>query len=463
MLAELPDMLAGFPLFAAVPRAQLVWFVAASSLRELAAGQRLLAPGDAIEHTYVLLRGTVHLFEPLRPAVDILLLQPGDATGYLPFSRIKTAGGVMQASESSTVLAFPKIRTQELAAQHFELTQALVSVMTSRVRETTAQQQQNEKMMALGKLSAGLAHELNNPIAALASTTEALRRQAAGLPAVLGQLLVLAATPAHAEAAAGLFAGATAAVLARLVRAELEDELADWLAEHRVPEAGPLSELLAERGVALAALDALAARVPAAALGPLLQWAGAHEHTRRLLDEAREATGRMTQLIRSVKVYTHMDQAPDKVPVDLHEGIRNTLALLAHKFRQLGVRLEEAYEPALPPVPLLVGEMNQVWTNLLDNALDAVEGVAGATVRVHTRRDREFAHIIVSDNGGGIPPAVQARIFDPFFTTKAPGRGTGLGLDLVQRIVRQHGGAIKVRSQPGHTAFEIHLPIAAAP
>ncbi|WP_165768401.1 sensor histidine kinase [Hymenobacter amundsenii] len=459
MLPELPDILAEFPLFTAVPRPQLVWFVAASSVRELAAGEQLLGPGEAIEHTYVLLHGSIHLFEPLRPAVDVLLLEPGGTTGYLPFSRIKTAGVVMQASEPSAVLAFPKSRTQELAAQHFELTQALVSVMTTRARETTAQQQQNEKMMALGKLSAGLAHELNNPIAALASTTEALRRQAVGLPTVVRQLLALVATPAHADAAANVFVAQPAAPSSRLALAALEDELTDWLDEREVPEAGPLAELLAERGVTEAALDRLAAQVPAAALAPLLRWASAHEQTLRLLNEAREASSRVTQLIRSVKVYTHMDQAPDKVAVDLHEGLRNTLALLAHKFRQLDVRLEEQYEPELPPVPLLVGEMNQVWTNLLDNALDAVEGVAGATVRVQTRHDRDFAQVLISDNGGGIPPDVQARIFDPFFTTKAPGRGTGLGLDVVQRIVRQHGGSVKMTSQPGRTAFEVCLPI----
>jgi signal transduction histidine kinase len=453
------DTLAAYPLFAQVPRPQLAWLLAHAERQDLAAGQQLHGMGDVIGHTYIVLRGELRLFDPQQPGYGIIRYEPGTAAGYLPFSRMTTTKGVSQATQPTTILALPRGLTQEMANQHFELTQALVGVMTTRVRDTTAVHQQNERMVALGKLSAGLAHELNNPIGAVASTVDYLNRHAQALPALTIELLAAHVAPEALAAAQALFAPvAPAPTLTRLARANLEDDLTDWLFDRQVPQAEALAEQLAEVGCTEAQLAAAARPVPPAQLALALQWAYHGQQLQRLATDAREAAGRVAELVRSIKTYTHMDQSAAPQAVDLNEGLRNTCRLLAHKFREAGVVLEQELDPNLPPLIVLVGELNQVWTNLLDNALDALRGQPGAQVRVATRYDPDFVQVTVTDNGPGMPAEVQSQVFVPFFTTKPPGQGTGLGLDLVQRIVRQHRGAVRVASEPGHTEFEVCLP-----
>ncbi|NML64382.1 GHKL domain-containing protein [Hymenobacter sp. RP-2-7] len=455
--------LAGYPLFAQVPRPQLAWLLATAERQELAAGQQLHGLGDPVDHTHVVLHGELRLFDPQHPGHGIIRYEPGQVSGYLPFSRMTTAKGVAQAVLPSTILALPRRLTQQMAAQHFELTQALVGVMTTRVRETTAVHQQNERMVALGKLSAGLAHELNNPIGAVASAVGYLSRHTQALPDLTTQLLAARAAPEALGVAQALFApAAPPAPLGRLARATLEEDLADWLLDHDVPQPEALAEQLAEVGCTEAQLAAAARQVPAAQLALGLQWAYHGQQLQRLAADAREAAGRVAELVRSIKTYTHMDQSPAPQAVDLNEGLRTTCRLLAHKFREAGVQLQQELDPALPLVLVLAGELNQVWTNLLDNALDALRGQPGALVRVASRHDPNFVQVTITDNGPGIPTELQSQVFMPFFTTKPPGQGTGLGLDLVQRITRQHGGAVRATSRPGYTEFEVCLPRQAA-
>jgi signal transduction histidine kinase len=457
------DLLASYPLFAQVPRPQLAWLLENAERLELAPGAQLHGLGDPVNHAHIVLRGESRLFDPQHPEYGILRYEPGMVSGYLPFSRMTVAKGIVQVVQPSTVLALPRHLMQEMAAHHYELTQALVGVMTSRVRETTATYQQNERMVALGKLSAGLAHELNNPIGAVASTVDYLSRHSQALPELTTQLLADGATPAALTAALGLFATtAPAPGLSRLARANLEEDLADWLHDHDMPEADALAEALADAGCTEARLAEVARQIPAAQLGTGLRWAYHAQQLQRLAADAREAAGRVAELVRSIKTYTHMDQSPAPQPVSLSDGLTTTCRLLAHKFREAGVELVQEFAPDLPLVSALPGELNQVWTNLLDNALDALRGQPGAQVRVATRFDSNFVQATVTDNGPGIPAEVQSQVFLPFFTTKPPGQGTGLGLDLVQRIVRQHGGAVRATSRPGHTEFEVCLPRQAA-
>ncbi|WP_426061827.1 sensor histidine kinase [Hymenobacter sp. B1770] len=453
------DTLAAYPLFAQVPRPQLAWLLGNAERQELTSGQQLHGLGDVVTHTHVVLKGELRLFDPQHPGHGIIRYEPGMVSGYLPFSRMTTAKGVAQATQATTILAIPRHLTQHMAAHYFELTQALVGVMTTRVRETTAVHQQNERMVALGKLSAGLAHELNNPIGAVASTVDYLNRHAQFLPDLTIQLLAVHAAPEALTASLALFKPTVPLPsLSRLSRASLEDDLAEWLADREVPLADSLAEQLAEAGCTEVALASVARQLPGVQLSLALHWAYHSQQLQQLAADAREAASRVAELVSSIKTYTHMDQSPDPQDVNLNEGLRNTCRLLSHKFREAGVEFQQELDSGLPLVKALAGELNQVWTNLLDNALDALRSQPGAQVRVATRHDPNFVQVTVTDNGPGIPTEVQSQIFVPFFTTKAPGQGTGLGLDLVQRIVRQHGGAVRVDSRPGHTEFEVCLP-----
>ncbi|MEM9390845.1 MAG: HAMP domain-containing sensor histidine kinase, partial [Bacteroidota bacterium] len=191
---------------------------------------------------------------------------------------------------------------------------------------------------------------------------------------------------------------------------------------------------------------------------PVINWLNQVLTTEKLVNEIEDASQRINDLVLSVKSYTHMDQAPEKHPVDIHKGIHNTLTMLKHKIGKGGIEVETILSE-LPAVPLFVSEMNQVWTNLIDNAIDAMEDSNTKKLNIETLRDGDFVNINITDSGKGIPEDILDKIFDPFFTTKPVGKGTGLGLDVVQQIISQHNGAIKVNSKPGKTTFNICLPI----
>lgn len=219
-----------------------------------------------------------------------------------------------------------------------------------------------------------------------------------------------------------------------------------------------LAETFVSAGLAPADLDAIAGLIPAAALPDVVAWLETSLAADRLLHEIDAASARISELVASVKSYSHMDRAADKQPVDVRQGLDTTLTMLGHRLRQKHIRLERTFEDDLPEIQGFPGELNQVWTNLIDNAIDAMD--EGGTLRVQATRDGAVVCVRITDDGHGIPPEIQARIFEPFFTTKGVGEGTGLGLDLVQRIVReQHGGEVHVASEPGRTVFSIELPV----
>jgi signal transduction histidine kinase len=339
----------------------------------------------------------------------------------------------------------------------------LVSLMTDRVRESTRLTQQREKMMALGKLSAGLAHELNNPATAVRRNADALDEQLARLPE-LTRMLLVHGIDAQALERAGAWLTSLKARAAfdaspgAVERSRLEQQVETWLEEHGVSESWTLVEPIVAAGLRPEDLQRLTEGVAVAALSDLITWLAGIIGAQSLARDIRTASGRITELVGSVKIYSHMDRAGDRELTDLREGIDSTLVMLGHKLKVKNIALERSYAPDLPPVSAFAGELNQVWTNLADNAIDAMTD--NGTLRVETARDGGTAVVRVIDNGAGIPPDVQSRIFEAFFTTKALGEGTGLGLDIVQRIVaQQHGGTVEVQSEPGRTVFTVRLPI----
>jgi PAS domain S-box-containing protein len=318
-----------------------------------------------------------------------------------------------------------------------------------------------EKMAALGKLSAGLAHELNNPAAAAQRAGAQLTEASIRLDAALAELQQQGLTAEQWQLLRGFFADFDQpAPKGRPTEiSRLEDEMEEWLEDNGVEDGWELAAALVQEGVKPKSLDALIGAIPAAALKPALTWLAESGTTKELADVVTRSTQRISDLVAAVKAYTYMDRAIEQV-VDIHDGLETTLVIFGHRLRNMTINRE--YDRSLPQIRALGSGLNQVWTNILDNALDAVEEQGTITIRTKALADDRIA-IEIEDDGPGIPEEHLTRVFEPFFSTKAQGEGTGLGLDTVWRIVtEEHDGAVEVESRPGRTLFRVTLPVRAA-
>lgn len=448
-----------------VPADQLQWWIDNSRHYEIPENEFLVKQGAPTTGTHVIISGRVQLYISQKSGMqNLAVLVAKDISGYLPFSRglINTIDG--RALTTTQLMTFPFERMNELIHAHFELTQALVHIMSSRVRDSTILQQQNEKMMALGKLSAGLAHELNNPASAIvrgsASLLKHLKLQPETFKAVTSIRMGAEELDKANTRLFQVLARQEKPVLTMMQRTTLEDDFADCLESHGVANARELAENFVEYGFTCDDMDDFSELIPAEYLSPILNWINNNLVTERLVNDLQEASQRIEKLVGAIKNFTHMDRGRDKEYADIHSGIQNTLTMLAYRFAKGNVQLVEDYDTSLPKVKVFVGELNQVWTNMIDNALDAMEVNKTGRLEIKTRRDRDDVEVSIIDNGPGIPEDIKNRIFEPFFTTKEIGKGTGLGLDVVSRIAKQHGGSLKVDSVPGRTAFVLCFPIA---
>jgi len=337
----------------------------------------------------------------------------------------------------------------------------LVGIMSDRVRDVTAADQQRDKLMALGKLSAGLAHELNNPAAGAT-------RAANDLIAVLAELraadLRLCRHEFTTEQHNALRSFETEAIehntnapqLNSLEQSDLEDSLTTWLEDHSIPDPWKLSNNLVEAGIDAPALDRLLEQTGESAFADVLARINAQLAAAKLAREIKTGTARISELVGAIKEYSYMDQASVQ-EVDIHKGLESTLLILKYKLRKKNISLTREYADDLPRIKAFGSELNQVWTNLIVNAVDAMK--EGGTLKVRTRKEPTDVMVEIRDNGSGIPESVRTHIFEPFFTTKPVGEGTGLGLDTVARIVRRHRGNIRFESRPGDTCFQVRLPL----
>jgi len=456
------------PAFAELAANQRAWLAEHGEVTGYESGQPVFELGDVAEHMIAVLEGAIEIvFNVGGQLVPFVTQRPGTVSGLLPFSRMRSFSGSGRAVGPTRLYRIHQSFFEEMLHRAPSLGPVLVSMMTDRVRETTRLAQQREKMMALGKLSAGLAHELNNPATAVRRDADALDEQLARLPEFTRMLLVHG-IDAEALARAGAWlaawakgtrgAASEAVAPGALERSRLEQEIGAWLDERNVSESWMLVEPLVGAGLSPDHLCQLTDGVAAEALSDFVTWFTAMIGAQTLARDIRAASGRITELVGAVKVYSHMDRAGVRERIDLREGIDSTLVMLGHKLKRKNITLERDYAPDLPPVSAFAGELNQVWTNLADNAIDAMSD--HGVLRVETERDGRTAVVRVVDNGIGIPPEMQSRIFEAFFTTKPIGEGTGLGLDIVQRIVaQQHGGRVDVESAPGRTVFTVRLPI----
>jgi signal transduction histidine kinase len=415
-------------------------------------------PADAM---FVFLEGQLQVRGELGGETVVISMKPGDVTGVLPFSRMKQFTVGAKAVTDSRVLRFPVSLFPELVQKMPELAQRLVGLMSDRIRETTRREQQRDRLASLGKLSAGLAHELNNPASAAKRATSQLREVLTKIRDASHELGSRDLSPtqrAEIEKLETAFVRSNEVPPDALAISDLEEQIDSLLRSHGQNDLWQMAADLARKNIKPEALESLFSILDADTARAALVRIAASVEVATLLNEIESGTSRISDLVRAIKEYTYMDQSPLQ-NVDIVKSLETTLTILNHKLKH-GVVVERDYEK----IPLLVNsfgsELNQVWTNIIDNAIDAMGGEGKLQIR--TYRDDDCVVVEITDNGPGISTEVQRHIFEPFFTTKGVGEGTGLGLDTVQRIVKKHRGNIQVSSKPGQTRFQVWLPVAEA-
>jgi signal transduction histidine kinase len=456
-----PSELLKSPSFADLPEDQIAWFLSQAVELNLHAGEIYARQGDPAEFMFVILEGDFQWRGDFNGETFTIPSKLGDVTGVLPFSRMTQFKVTGRAVSDGRVLRFPASQFPDLIQKMPELAKRLVGLMADRIREATRMEQQRDRLASLGKLSAGLAHELNNPASAAKRAAAQLRdilkciRDASH---DLGRRDLTPAQKSEIEKLEASFTQNNEPPPDALTISDLEDQIDSLLRSHGQDDLWQLAAELAQKGIKPSALACLFDHFDSGTARAALVRIAASIQIANLLNEIESSTARISDLVRAIKEYTYMDQSPVQ-NVDVVKSLETTLTILNHKLKR-GVTVERDYQP----IPFLVNsfgsELNQVWTNLIDNAIDAMNGKG--ELRVRTYREDGCVVIEIGDNGPGISKEVESHIFEPFFTTKGVGEGTGLGLDTVQRIVRKHKGNIQVQSKPGDTRFQVWLPLATA-
>ncbi len=436
---------------------------------EVPGGTAVFREGEPAECFYVLLSGTVSMTRTVQgdqvevTRTDHVGSYGGATQAYVRPEEEKTYSATFTAVTDCRLFALPGTAFAALVREWFPMAVHLLEGLFLGLQNSQAVIGQRERLLALGSLTAGLTHELNNPAAAAVRATSALRERVRAMHHKLGMLADSTIEPKVLTALAGLQDEALACAgkgpkLSALAASDAEDELLDWMEEREVQRPTDLAPPLVAAGIGTGWLDQLADRVPAHLLESGLRWIVYSLETEQLMSEIEDATGRVSALVGAAKQYSQMDRSAQQT-FDVHDGLEATLVMMGKKLA--GLEVVTDFDRSLPLLPGFPGELNQVWTNLLDNAAGAMDGQGTLTVR--TAREGDSVLVEVGDTGPGVPPELQRRIFEPFFSTKPVGEGTGLGLDISFRIVvNRHGGDLRVRSEPGDTRFQVRLPVRAA-
>ncbi|HSU59449.1 MAG TPA: ATP-binding protein [Bryobacteraceae bacterium] len=454
------DDLRTIPAFADLVEDDLRWLAEEMTLIELLPGEVVIQSGSPADRLFVMFEGEIRgELEGPGNQNRVFIARKGQITGMLPYSRLTHFSATVRATLPTRGAFLLKDKFGPMLKRIPVMRERLIGVLTDRIRESTRAEQNRERLASLGKLSAGLAHELNNPAAAARRAADSLRQAVKNLCeanlALNKHEIPLQARQVLAELECD-FAARTRPQQAQdtLERSDREEQFAAWLETHGTPDSWGLAAALVDSGFTEETLQHVATSIPEEALADALTRVTASFTITRLAEEIQSATGRMSDLVRAVKEYSYMDQMPEQ-EVDIHQGIENTLIMLHYHLKN-GVEVLREYDRSIPKMMVRGSELNQVWTNLIVNAIDAMGGKG--KLRIRTARESNDALVQVTDSGPGIDPEIRDRIFDPFFTTKSVDQGTGIGLDLVARIVSNHGGQIGFESQPGQTTFSVRIP-----
>ncbi|HEX9012852.1 MAG TPA: ATP-binding protein [Anaerolineaceae bacterium] len=455
------EFLKNVPLFADLSEADLQQLCEAVKEVRLHTGDMLFFEGDPGRQAYVIKEGQIEIYKTTEGReIQLSVRQPGEVIGEMALleSAPRMASG--RAMSETLLLEISQEDLDHLLDTHPAASRVMLRTVTGHLRNTTAMLNQSEKMAQLGTLSAGIAHELNNPAAAARRGAEQLRGALERLQGLQMELAGYNFSPEQNHHLVELESharqgGSHPLQLEALARSDRQSELEDWLDEHDVENGWDLAPQLVPLGIKTDELDQLVETFPIKSLPAVIAWMGITGTLYSLLEEIGQGTSRISEIVKALKSYVYLDQAPVQ-NVDVHEGIENTLVMLRHKLKQ-GVEVRRDYDPNLPHIQVYGSELNQVWTNLIDNAVDAMDGHGELLIR--TRYDPPWVVVEIQDSGPGIPPQMQARMFTPFFTTKPLGKGTGLGLNISYNIVHKHKGDIRFTSHPGETCFEVRLPV----
>ncbi len=450
------------PLFASLPEPDLRKICEATWDVDLVAGDILFKEGALGDNAYVVRRGEMDVLRSSTGS-DVLLavVGPGEVIGEMALVEEAPRNATLRARSDTRLLAIPKAEMDKLLDTSTSAARAMFTNVLQRWRTTESALRQNEKMAQLGTLSAGVAHELNNPAAAVSRASDQLSGGVRDLASAYSAVLALQLTDEQQAALDALSKDARERAvhpleLGSLERSDREYEVENWLEDRNVSDPWEVAPTLVNMGYDTAGLGEIAGSFGPDQLKPVVSFLSASYGVHNLINEIGQGSGRISEIVKALKGYAYLDQAPVQ-EVDVHEGLNDTLVILRSKLKD-GITVKKEYAEDLPVIQAYGSELNQVWTNLIDNAAYAMDGKGEITIS--TDATEGGIQIDITDDGPGIPPEIQSRIFDAFFTTKPPGQGTGLGLDISHNIiVLKHRGELLLESEPGKTRVTVRLPL----
>ena len=452
-----------------LPEELLQWILDHTEYHEYEDGVLIRKLGDPANEMYFILEGNISFYMDVNGRQVYYNTFGNDTTtggisGLLPYSRMKTSPGYAYAAGKLRMLMMNKKHFPELERLSPDFIQRLIGYMTERARLFATIQLQHEKVNALGKLSAGIAHELNNPASAINRISAELAKRVKLNFELTEKLLLHGISPERIQNINKLVESKEKnktgrSKLSAMQAIENEDNIDDWLRKNGLDENREAAEAFAEAGFSDEDLESIRHGSGKDVLEQVISWLENLLSSQRLIKDLDEASTRISTLVTAIKSHVHMDRTNELQPTNIHNDIENTLTLLGYKLREKNITVNKTYCKDLADIPAYIGELNQVWTNIIDNAIYAVD--KNGELTIETSCDSKNVKVKIIDNGSGIPKDIMSRIFDPFFTTKKVGQGTGIGLDLVNRIIKHHNGEIKVESAPGRTEFAICIPVVA--